>query len=564
MTCTQPIFIATAAVAAMLLAIGGRVARAAEWQWSAEVASVVSDETKAHPRAFLWIPPGCTQVRGVVLGQHNMIEEGILEHPAMRRTLAEIGFAEIWVTPAFDGIFRFDQGAGAHFQNMMDALAAVSGYSELTFAPVVPIGHSAMASFPYHFAAWNPRRTLAAISHKGTWPDFRADDASWPPRHDGDLDGVPLLFFNGEYEDASGRAAKALEFRKRNPNCPLTMCADAGGGHFDFHDRMVEYLALYIRTAAKYRLPDESPTDAPVALKTIDPTKTGWLAERWRPNSAPKFAPAPPAEYQGDPNEAFWFFDGELARATEAYNAREIAKQPQLLGYLQEGKLVPQDAPHTHQQVSLKFLSVEDGLTFKVVGRFLDTVPDGRPETWTGLPAGSHIGHPAGGPVVIDRICGPVKKLAPDTFAVRFYRMGLNNPKRTNDIWLMATHPGDAHFKRAVQQADLRIPYRNKVGADQTLTFPDIGDVNVETTTVELRATSSAGAKVYYYVREGPAEVDDEGNLTFTPIPPRAKHPVKVTVVAWQWGRSIEPKLKSAEPVERTFAILPPNPSGDR
>jgi hypothetical protein len=26
-------------------------------------------------------------------------------------------------------------------------------------------------------------------------------------------------------------------------------------------------------------------------------------------------------------------------------------------------------------------------------------------------------------------------------------------------------------------------------------------------------------------------------------------------VVAWQWGRSIEPKLKSADPVERTFWI---------
>jgi hypothetical protein len=30
---------------------------------------------------------------------------------------------------------------------------------------------------------------------------------------------------------------------------------------------------------------------------------------------------------------------------------------------------------------------------------------------------------------------------------------------------------------------------------------------------------------------------------------------VKVTVVAWQWGRSIEPKLKTAEPVERMFHL---------
>jgi len=30
---------------------------------------------------------------------------------------------------------------------------------------------------------------------------------------------------------------------------------------------------------------------------------------------------------------------------------------------------------------------------------------------------------------------------------------------------------------------------------------------------------------------------------------------MKVTVVAWQWGRTKEPKLKSAVPVTRSFFI---------
>ena len=55
---------------------------------------------------------------------------------------------------------------------------------------------------------------------------------------------------------------------------------------------------------------------------------------------------------------------------------------------------------------------------------------------------------------------------------------------------------------------------------------------------------------------DGPAEI--EGNtLKLTPIPPRAKMPVKVTITAYQWGRSIEPLVQSAEPVERTFLIHP-------
>lgn len=41
-------------------------------------------------------------------------------------------------------------------------------------------------------------------------------------------------------------------------------------------------------------------------------------------------------------------------------------------------------------------------------------------------------------------------------------------------------------------------------------------------------------------------------------IPPgcqRAKFPVKLTVVAWQWGRPVEPRIQSARPVERTLLI---------
>ena len=99
------------------------------------------------------------------------------------------------------------------------------------------------------------------------------------------------------------------------------------------------------------------------------------------------------------------------------------------------------------------------------------------------------------------------------------------------------------------------IPTRNNDGRDQHLTFPPIPDQRAGAGGLNLQATSDAGARVAFYVREGPAEVD--GNvLKFTAIPPRAKFPVKVTVVACQYGRTAEPKLKTAEPVERTFALV--------
>lgn len=521
----------------------GRCLSAAEWQWSVPVESVVSEETGAHPRAFLYIPPNVERVRAVIVGQHNMLEEGILEHPALRRALAETGMAAVWVSPAFNGTFQAGKDAGEHFEKMMAALAKESGYEELALAPAIPIGHSAMAGYPYHFAAWNPQRCAAAISIKGAVPEVAG------------MDGVPLLYINGEYEDAQGRAGKAAAFRAKQKNCPLTMWVDAGGGHFDFHDRIVEAIGFYLRKVAQYRLLQDAPLAGPVALREIDATKTGWVYDRWRKNEKPKVAPAPVGSYAGDLAQTFWAFDEETAKKVEAYNADALGKKVPVIGYVQNGEVVAQN-PKLHAQVPLKFLPVDDGLTFKLTAKFIDKVPEGRPVSWTGLPKDAPVGHPAGGgPIRIERIAGPMVQLAPDTFAIRFYRMGMNNAKRSNDLWFMAAQPGDAEYRRMVQQAQMQFPLRNTVGAEQAITFPEIADQPVGAEPLQLPATSSAKVPVYYYVREGPAEVTDDGTLTFTPLPPRAKFPVRVTVVAWQWGRSIEPKLQTAEPVERTFLL---------
>jgi hypothetical protein len=60
---------------------------------------LISEETNANPQAFLWIPENCKEVKGVVVGMHNMIEEGMLENENFRKKLTELGLAEVWVTP---------------------------------------------------------------------------------------------------------------------------------------------------------------------------------------------------------------------------------------------------------------------------------------------------------------------------------------------------------------------------------------------------------------------------------------------------------------------------------
>ena len=514
----------------------------AVWQWSVEVTSVVSGETNAHPRAFLWIPENCKQVRAVIVGQHNMSEENIFEHPRFRKAMSELGIAEIWVTPAIDMVFDFNKGAGEKFEEMLNALAEESGYSELAFAPVIPIGHSACASYPWDFAAWNPERTLAIISEHGDAPLTNLTGSGRPNPDWGNrnIDGVPGLMIEGEYEWWEDRVQPALNFKQRFPKSAVSFFCDAGRGHFDVSDQLVDYIALFLKKAVQYRLPKECPIDCPVKLIPVDPEK-GWLKERWKKDKKPQHPAATYSQYKGERKDAFWYFDQEMAEATEKQYAQVRGKKEQYLGFSQNGQLLPFNQKQ-HARIIGKFEPEADGLTFHLKAEFTDTLRTIR-----------SVDH-AKGQATINRICGPVEKVNDTTFTVRFYRMGLNNPRRTGDIWLLASHNGDSDYKSSVQQFTMRIPLRNEEGINQQITFAPISEVRNGTKSLPLIASASGEMPVYFYVQEGPSEVKD-GKLVFTKIPPRSKFPVKVTVVAWQYGRSTEPKVKSAVPVTQSFYI---------
>ena len=77
--------------------------------------------------------------------------------------MKEAGVALIWITPGWDQQWKADSGSPEAYWQMLDDLAETSGYGELKFTPIIPIGHSAMATYPWNFAAWHPERTLAGI-----------------------------------------------------------------------------------------------------------------------------------------------------------------------------------------------------------------------------------------------------------------------------------------------------------------------------------------------------------------------------------------------------------------
>ncbi|MXN90762.1 hypothetical protein GR160_05940 [Flavobacterium sp. Sd200] len=522
----------------LLFAAHGLCAQNAVWQWSIPVTPVISTETGAAPQAFLWIPENCRQVRGVVIGQHNMSEEGILEHAYFRKKMAEAGLAEIWVTPGFAMVYNHEKDS-AVFDYMLKEFANVSGYKELEYAPIVPIGHSAYASYPWNFAAFNNSRTLAIISVHGDSPQTNLTGSGkpnpdWEQR---DIDGIPALFIMGEYEWWEDRIAPGFNYVKKHPGSAITFFADAGHGHFDSSDILVKYIADYIVKAAKWRLTGKNDNDGRPLLKKILPQQ-GWLGDRWHKDSLPKAIPAKYKDYKGNRDAASWFFDKNHAEETEKYYAVAAGKLPQYIGFTQQGKVLK--PVKTHANYKLDFKPLGDGVSFAVSAFFSDS---------TKVQA---VEKHAKTKLVTDRICGPIKKINNTLFRIDFYRMGFKNPKRSNDIWLLAHNEGDENYKSAVQQLNLQFPVRNVQGEAQQISFPEIHDVQDTHKPLSLTATASSGLPVYYYVNEGPAYVEDN-ILLFSKVPPKAKYPIKVTVVAWQYG--VAGKWQSATPVQQTFTL---------
>lgn len=491
-------------------------ATAAEWQWSVPVAGAVSSETPAAPQAFLWIPEKAVRVHGIVVGMHNMQEEGILEHPRFREALAELGLAEVWITPGLDPLFDPKTRAYEQLSAALSALAEVSGYSEIATVPLVPLGHSAYASYPWNFGAWHPERTLAMLSIHGDAPMTHLTGCGRPNLDwkDRDIAGIPGLMVMGEYEWWEERLTPALRYRALHEEAAVSFLADAGRGHFDHSEALISYLALFLKKAVAQRCnPDGS-------LRKIQ-VRQGHLKERWYPQ-APSVEAAPYSEYKGNKEEAFWYFDAEMAEETERYYARERAKIPRKIRLAVNGKPVGDD--------------------FKVhLGQTGDTV------------VVKAFFEEGGAAVAVERICGPVEKWNDTTFVVAFYRMGLENKKRTNDIWLVAQQDADSVHKSAVQQLNLKFTYPIRTGQVQNIQFPRISNVRRGTQYLHLRAKTDSGLSVRYYVKEGPAKFES-GRLYLTEIPPRSRFPIRVTVVAWQYGDAV---YRTAEAVERSFFIYP-------
>jgi hypothetical protein len=495
--------------------------------------------------AYLWIPPDCKQVKGVIISLANLLERNWLEDPLIRRTAAEVGLGIIWIGPGQrnDQSFTADMKPGMEivFQQMMDNLAQESGYYELKNAPVIPMGHSANGHFAWTFANALPERTIACIPVKTIplpdslkfkniplcyivgetteWPQYRVPDPATQP---GDRDFYwPVV------------KQTALALRARDAGNLVSVVVDPGGGHFDWSARLANFIALYIRKACRYRLPKQGQ----LALKPVEKS-SGWLTGAGGIEKE-TFLPAPHNSFKGGSDNGYWFFDQETAIAAMKFEGDRAKRKRQMLTFIQDGRLLP---VAKLGYADLKFEPEEDGVSFRLKGGFLPEMP---PEL---IGAGQKLGH-ASGAINFRVISGPAVQTGPSLFRLQFDRMGMGG-----ELWIQEENAGDAAYRHAVQPGKMNIPAKLTIGKPQAITFQKIQDVKFGTKELALHASSDSGLPVGYYIISGPAYVEN-GIVKFTPVPLKSKYPVKVNIVAYQWGRMTGPLWQSATPVEQTFYI---------
>ncbi|HEY4150717.1 MAG TPA: hypothetical protein VGM41_17385 [Chitinophagaceae bacterium] len=493
--------------------------------------------------AYLWIPPACSHVRGIILCLENALERNWMEAAAVRKAAEEEGLAMIWLA---DGkptriTWEIKPEADSVLNKMFVDLSAVSGYPEIANAPLIVTGHSWNGRMAWTYPNRHPERVIAAIPIR-TYP--MPDSLSFK--------GIPLCYIVGqttelpEYSD--GRPGDrdffwpivrqtALALRSANEDNLIGVVTYPGGCHMDWSDDQSAFLALFIHKACHYRLPTKSTGNGTVTLNNIRRCD-GWLTDAGGMESD-QFPPAPYKSYKGDPKKAYWFFDKELAMAAVAFNGDRKTRSKQMISFVSNGDTLP---VNRNGYVALPFTPAADGWSFEVAGGFLKAVPAGL------INAGTSLGH-ANGSFTFRVVMGPAIQTGPHQFRVQFDRQAPRN------IMIMATQQGDERYRRALQPAVINIPAKLLKGQPQSIVFPAIENQKATTGSIELKAQSSSGLAVNYYIVSGPATMDGH-TLRFTKVPVKSKWPVKIKVVAYQWGRMIEPLWQTAEPVTREFYLI--------
>lgn len=365
-------------------------------------------------RACMRLPRGSQQVKAMLYCHQNMTEEVLFRSERFCRKMDSLGVAMVFKQRGSQN-WDVSKGCQDQFDEMVKALAQGSGHPEIEHVPVIPFGHSAQATFPWNFAAWNPDRTLCIISYHGDAPrtnlcGYGRENLEWGRTRN--IDSIPGLMIEGEYEWWEARVRPALAFRMMYPDSRISFLCDAGKGHFDLCEETQDYIAKFIQKS----LENPRPTGGEYYSR--------WIADGTETT---------------DPHECFWYHDKEMVDMTKARYATTRGKTEQYVSARLNGDMLTYN-PDSHIKLNARC----DKGEFSVEPVFVD-------ETRNALSDNHADVKPR---VVV--ISGPVIQTGEYTFTIDPNYFGEDPDRLWSGITLCIEADGDDDYKSAVQELNIR------------------------------------------------------------------------------------------------------------
>lgn len=371
-------------------------------------------------RAYLRLPRGAKEVKAVLYCHQNMTEEVLFRSRRFTDRMDSLGVAMAFVQ---QGSQNWDVAGGCQerFEKIMRDFAIGTEHPEIADAPVIPFGHSAQATFPWNFAAWNPERTLCILSFHGDAPrtnlcGYGRENVEWGRTRN--IDRIPGLMIEGEYEWWEARVRPALAFRMMYPDSRISFLCDAGKGHFDLCEDTQMYMASFIEKA----LADPRP-------------EGGVYYSRWMEDGS----------VTSDPHDQFWYQDEEMARWTHVRYDASRGKKMQYVSARMDGALIPYN-PESHIKLNARCGTKE----FTVEPVFVNEARDSESQS-----------HAVVTPRVVV-ISGPVIQTGPTTFRYDPDYFGYDPKRLWSGITLCVEADGDSEYKSAVQELNIRLDFTDK------------------------------------------------------------------------------------------------------
>ncbi|EDM28737.1 hypothetical protein LNTAR_09209 [Lentisphaera araneosa HTCC2155] len=497
---------------------------------------------------YLWIPEKTKKVKGVLILCSNAPEHTLVGHEKLRDVCRKHDLAIFWgVRSFYNFASKENEKIVALAEKILVRLAEVSGYQELATVPWIPLGESGHLLMVQALLNHRPERSIAGIALKDPVMANRA----WE---------VPLLsihgtshewnqtkkdypnIWNGKDRKEGLRSYKDYsETAKARRNWPASLVLDPESGHFEISERLVEYVAEFIDAIVPLRLNPGG------ELKPIDFSSTYRADLAYRKEQVPTpFA----ADQTGT---GFWYPTKELAKKAQAISDYNWDAESQLIGVANtDGEVfkfsfggisyIDVNYPTEKHPNAPVVKMLDDGITFELKSIVMDQLPAEFKQA--GLPLPKAPGTPT-----IEWVCGAFEPLGNNRFCMAIDRTW------PSPLYFAVRHPGTDNIRGVCQPIQMSRWGEPKTNVAQSIKFDHIEDVKEGSKELPLKAESNRGLPVRFYVDSGPAIIQGD-KLIFTEIPPKAKFPIEVEVVAWQWGTSKGEGVRRAKNVHKTFRIL--------